>query len=137
MIPPLDQAQEILAQDLKHHANVCAIGAFVLEGIQKADDMFSARVIWFGGYDLVEQLDFVYSGFGVVCCGPHDLQGDVLPRNIISGKPDCREVTPAQLAHHGIFPILELLTNGDGMIAALAVVLGVLFIGSRLGGVFS
>lgn len=31
MIPPLDEAQQVLAQHLKHHAHVGSVGAFVFE----------------------------------------------------------------------------------------------------------
>ncbi len=135
MIPLLDQAQQVLAQDLKHHAHVCAIRALVLEGVQQADDMFAAGVVWVGLDDLVEQLDLVDGCLGIVGGGPHDLEGDVFPRGVVLGQPDGGEVAPAQLADDCVFPFFELLPDGDGVVASLAVVLRVLLVGGVLGGV--
>ena len=45
MIPSLDQTEQILSQDLKHHADVHPVRSLVLERIQQADNVFLARVI--------------------------------------------------------------------------------------------
>lgn len=44
VLMPLDETKQILAKDLKDHANVSSIRAFVAEVIQERDDMRSPRV---------------------------------------------------------------------------------------------
>jgi hypothetical protein len=73
----LDQAEQILAQDLKNHADVGAIGSFVSEVIQELNDMgfawmrvrgrwWRVWVLWCGCYgwrirrdESLEKLDLV------------------------------------------------------------------------------
>lgn len=58
------------------------------------------------------------------------LTGCIIPR-----QPDRGEVAPAQLAHNSVFSIIKLFTDGDGMVATLAVVFGIFLVGGVLGGV--
>lgn len=44
-------------------------------------------------------------------------------------------MTPAQLADDCVLSILELFTNLDGVVTALAVILGIFFVGGVLGGI--
>lgn len=84
MIPFLDQAQQILTQHLEDHTDVGAIGAFVFERVEEADDMFAAGVVWLGVDNLLQQLDLVDSGLCVVCCGADDLERHMFSRGIIA-----------------------------------------------------
>lgn len=97
--------------------------------------MFAARVVGLGLDNLVEEFDFVNSGFGVVGGRADDFQSDVLSRGVVPGQPDGGKVTPSELAHDCVFAVLELFANLDGVVAALAVVLGIFLVGRVLGGV--
>lgn len=132
VVPPLDQTEQVLSEHLKHHADVDAIGALVVEGVEEADDMGAAGVVLVGVDDLLEQLDLVEGGLGVVGGGSHDLEGDVLTRGVVSGQPDGGEMTPAKLAHDGVLAVLVLLADLDWVVAAFAVVFRVLFVGRVL-----
>lgn len=55
---------------------------------------------------------------------------------VVAREPDGGKVTPAQLADDGVLAVLEVLANLDGMVAALAVVFGIFFVGSVFGGFF-
>ena len=83
MIPALDKTQEIFAQHLKNHAHVDTIGASMFKGIEKTNDMFSARMTWFGLNNLAEQFDLINCGLGIVSSGAHDLKGDVAIGNSV------------------------------------------------------
>ena len=133
MVPALDQAQKVLTQDLKDHADVHAVGTFVVERVEQADDMFPAGVVHVGLNDLVEQFDLVQSSFGVVGGRAHDLESDVLACVVVAREPDSREMAPAQLAHDRVFAIVVFFTNLDGVVAALAVVFRVLLVGRVFG----
>ncbi len=135
MVPPFDQAQQILAKHLEHHADVDAVGTFVLEGIQQADDMFLAGMVGVGLDDLLQQLNLIDGGLGVMGGGTDDFEGDMPSGDGVSGQPDGGEVTPTQLADDDVFALLEGFAGGDGMVATFAVVLGVLLFGGDLGGV--
>ena len=137
MVPTLDQAEQVLAQHLEDHADVGAIGAFVFEGVEEGDDVLAPGVVGLGLDDLAEQLDLVDGGLGVVGGRAYDLEGDVLLGDIVPGQPDGAEVAPAQLAHHGVFAVFELLPDRHGVVATFAVILRVLFIGGGLGGVLA
>lgn len=132
MVPPLDQAQQVLAQDLKDHADVDAVGALVVERVEQTDDMLAAGVVLVGVDDFFEQLDLVEGRLGVVGGGAHDLEGDVLAGGVVSGQPDGGKMAPPQLAHDGVLAVLVLLADLDGVVAALAVVFRVLFVGRVL-----
>lgn len=84
MIPPLDQAQEVLPQDLENHAHVGAVGALVFERVEKADDMSATRVIGIRLDNLIEELDFVDGGFGVMGGGAYHLEGYVFSGGVVS-----------------------------------------------------
>lgn len=83
MIPFLDQAQQVFAQDLEHHAYVCSIGPFVFERIEEADDVLSAGVVGLCGHDPLQQFDLVDGGLGVVRGRTDDFERDMFPRCII------------------------------------------------------
>lgn len=38
----LDETKEVLAEDLKHHADVCSVGTSVAKVVEEGDDMRSA-----------------------------------------------------------------------------------------------
>lgn len=80
MIPSLDEPEQILPQDLKHHADVHPVGTFVLERIQQADDMFLAWMIWIRLDDLVQQLDLINGRLRVVRGRPDHLQRNMSAR---------------------------------------------------------
>lgn len=46
-------------------------------------------------------------------------------------------MTPAELAHDGVFVVIKLLANGDGVVSTLAVVFGIFFVGGIFGGILS
>lgn len=133
VVPALDQAQQVLAQNFEDHADVDAIGSFVVEGVEQTDDVSAARVVLVRVDDLLQELDLVEGGLGVVGGRAHDLEGDVLAGGVVAGQPDGGEVAPAQLAHDCVLAVLVLLANLDGVVAALAVVLAVLLVGGVVG----
>ena len=133
VVPSLDQAQQVLAEDLEDHADVDAVGALVVERVEQADDVGAAGVGLLRIDDLLQQLDLVQGGLGVVGGGAHDLEGDVLAIGVVAGQPDGREVAPAQLAHNGVAAVLVLLADLDGVVAALAVVFAILLVGRVVG----
>lgn len=135
VVPALDEAQQVLAQHLEHHAHVGAVGALVLKRVQQADDVLAAGVVGIGLDNLIEQLDLVDGRLGVVRGGPHHLERNVFAVAVVARQPHGREVAPSQLAHHRVPAVLEVLANLDGMVAALAVVFGILLVGRVLGGV--
>ena len=129
MIPFFDKTQKVLSQDLENHAHVHPVRTLVVEGIEQADDVLAAGMIYVGLDDLVEQLDLVQGCLGVVCSGSHNLEGNMLARRVVSREPDGGEVAPAQFANHRVFAVVVLLANLDGVVAALAVILGIFFFG--------
>lgn len=98
--------------------------------------MFATGMVRLRLYNLVEEFDLVDSGLGVVGGGTDDLEGDVFAVRVVAGEPDGGKVTPAELANDGVLAILELLADRNGVVTALAVIFGILLIGSILGGVF-
>lgn len=133
VVPALDEAQQVLAEDFKDHAHVDAVRALVVERVEQADDVLAAGVVLVRVDDFFEQLDLVEGGFGVVGGGADDLEGDVLAVGVVARQPDGGEVAPAQLAHDGVLAVLVLLADLDGVVAALAVVLGVFLVGGVVG----
>ena len=81
MVPALDQSQQVLAKDFKHHADMDTVRPLVFKRVQQTDDMLPTGVGWFRLHDSVEELDLIDRGFGVVCGRPNDLQ-----RNVFSGR---------------------------------------------------
>ena len=73
VVPLLDKSQEVLAKNLEYHADVCAVRSFVLEGVEETDDVLATGVIRLSLHDLVEELDLVDSGLGVVSGRSNDL----------------------------------------------------------------
>lgn len=129
MVPPLDESQQVLTQDLENHTDVHAIGSLVLEGIQQTDDVFPTRVRGLCLDDLAQELDFVDRRLGVVGGGANDLQCDVFTGGRIPRQPDGGEVTPTQLAHDHIALVVVGFADRDRMISTLAIIFGVLFLG--------
>lgn len=80
MIPSLDEPQQILPQDLKNHADMHPVRTFVLERIQKAHDMFLARVVRIRLDDLIQQLDLINGRLRIVRSRPDHLQRDMPAR---------------------------------------------------------
>jgi hypothetical protein len=115
---------------------VSAIYALVFKGIKEANDMLAAGMVGFGLDNLIEELDLVDSGLGVMGGGTDDLEGNMFAVRVVAREPNGGKVTPAELAHDSVFAILELLANLDGVVTAFAVILRILLIGSVLGGVF-
>ena len=131
MIPPFDQTQEILAQDLEDHANVHAVGTAMLERVEQADHVSPTRVAGFRLDDLVEEFDLVDGGFGVVGGGSDDFQRDVSIGDGIAGQPDGGEVAPAQLADDDVAAVLVGFADADRVVAAGAVVFTILLLGRQ------
>lgn len=136
VVPALDEAEEVLAEDLKDHADVGAVGALVLKGVEEADDMLAAGVVGGGLDDAVEKLNLVDGGLGIMSGGADDLEGDVLSVCVVAGEPYGGEVTPAELANDGVFALFEVFANLDGVIAALAIIFGILLVGGVFRGFF-
>ncbi len=137
MFPSLDEAQQVLPQDLKHHADVHAVGTLVLERIEQADHMFLARMIRIRLDDLVQQLDLINGGLGVVSGRPDHLQRDMPARKGVPGKPDGRKMAPPELPHDDVPSVFEEFAHADGMITAFAVILRILLFGGGLGPVIA
>lgn len=135
VIPPLDQAKKILAQNLEDHADMSAVWSFMLEGIQQTDNVLFAGMIRVGLDDLLQKLDLVDGRLGVMSGGPDHFQSDMPPGGGVSGQPDGGEMTPAELPDDNILAILECFANIDGMIAAFAVILRVLLFCGDLGSI--
>lgn len=98
--------------------------------------MFPTRVGWVGFDYAAQQFDLIDGGFGVMGCGAHDLEGNVLVGNGIAGQPDGGKVTPTQLAHDDITTIVVGLPDGDGVVATLDIILGILLFSGGLDFVF-
>lgn len=84
MVPFLDQAQQIFTQDLENHTDVCSVWAFVFEGVEEANDVFSAGVVGLCRNDALQELDLVDGGLGVVRSGTDDFERDMFSRVVIS-----------------------------------------------------
>ncbi len=65
MLVSLDEAEQVLAEHLKDHANVRAVGALVSEMVEEGDAVAPARVTWVGRDEALEQLDLVECSFAV------------------------------------------------------------------------
>lgn len=132
MIPSLDQSKQVFSQHFKYHADVDTIGALMLERVEQTDHMFATRVGWLRLDDAIQQLDLVDSGFGIMSGGANDLQGDVLAGRRIAGQPDCRKVTPPELAHDHVSTIVVGFSDADRMVTALAVIFRVFLLSGGL-----
>lgn len=97
--------------------------------------MLATGMIRLGLDDFVEELDLVDGGFGVVCSRANDFERNMLIVVVVAREPNGGEVAPAQLAHNGVFAILELLANLDRVVAALAVIFRIFFVSGIFGGV--
>src|SRR5271163_4409524 len=111
MVPPLDEAEEILSKDFEYHADVNPVRAFVLERIEESNDVFAAWMIRICLHDLFQQLDLVYGRFGVMCSRPDHFQSHMLSRSRIPRQPDGGKVTPPKLPHNDIFAVVVCLTH--------------------------
>lgn len=89
---PLDEPEEVLAEDFEDHADVRAVRACVLEVVEEGDDVGAAWVCegrggrggrgggggWGGGGDEpLEELDLVEGGPGVARGGLDDFECDM------------------------------------------------------------
>ena len=95
MVPALDETKQVLSKHLENHTYVGAVRSLVLKRVQKTDNMLATRMIRLGLNDLVEKLDLVDGGLGVVGGRSDDLEGDMFSVGVISGEPDGRKVTPS------------------------------------------
>ncbi len=95
--------------------------------------MLPARMVFVGFDNFVQKLNLIESGLGVMSSGAHNLESNVLARGVISRQPDGGKMAPAELSNDGVLAVLVLLANLDGMVAAFAVVLRVLFVGRVVG----
>lgn len=95
--------------------------------------MRTAGVVFVGFDDFFKQLDLIEGRLGVMRSGADDLEGDVLAVGVVSGQPDGGEMAPAKLAHNRVLAVLVLLADLDWVVAAFAVIFGVLFIGRVFG----
>lgn len=77
VLVPLDEAQEVLAKDLKDHADVRSMRAKVAKVVEQLDDVASTRVVQLGRTELIQQLNLVKGRLCVVLVGLDDLEGDV------------------------------------------------------------
>jgi len=127
-MPSLDQAQQIFSKHFKDHANMYTIGAFVIERVEQADDVLPSGVVGICFDNLFQEFDFVYSSLGVVGSRADNLESDMFARGVVAREPDGREMTPAKFPHHCVLAIVVLLANGDGMVAAFAIIFGILLI---------
>ena len=96
--------------------------------------MLAARVFGLSLDDAVEELDLVYGRLGIVGGGADNLEGDMLAVLVVAGQPDGGKVTPAELADNSILAVLELFADLDRVVAALAVVFRIFFVGRVFGG---
>ena len=96
----LDETEEVFSEDLENHADMCSVGTFVPEMIEKGDDVGTTgmglggrwRRIWVGrggldrwcgrGDEPLEQLYFVEGGFCVSWGGLDDLEGYVTVKSL-------------------------------------------------------
>lgn len=78
MLVPLDQAQQVLAQHLEHHANVRSIGAGVSKVVEQLYRMASSGMVGVRGDELLKQLDLVESRVCIMTIRFDDLERDVL-----------------------------------------------------------
>ncbi|KAI6771839.1 hypothetical protein HG531_009464 [Fusarium graminearum] len=75
-------------EDLEDHTHVGAMRSLVLKRIQKTDNVLATWVIGLGLNNLIEKLNLIDGGLGVVGGGANDLEGNMLAVGIVSGKPD-------------------------------------------------
>jgi len=73
----LDEGQEVVTEDLKHHADVAAVGAHVLKVVSEAAAVFFVLGVVVS--DLREERDLVPRGLRVVFLALLDLHGPVEP----------------------------------------------------------
>jgi hypothetical protein len=77
MLVAFDEAEQVLAQDFEHHADVRAVGTDVTEVVEQLDDVSTTGMVGIGGDEALEQLDLVEGSFGVVSVRLDDLESDV------------------------------------------------------------
>lgn len=88
VVPALDKAKQVLAENLKHHAYMGAMWPLVLKRIKQTHDVFATGMVRLGLYNLIEELDLVDGGLGVVGGGTDNLEGDMLAARVVAGQPD-------------------------------------------------
>jgi hypothetical protein len=70
MLVAFDEAEQVLAQDFEHHADVTEV-------VEQLDDVSTTGMVGIGGDEALEQLDLVEGSFGVVSVRLDDLESDV------------------------------------------------------------
>lgn len=83
---PLDEAEQVLSQDLEHHANMRSIGTSVAKVVEELNDMSPAGMVRIRGDETLEELDLVESGLGVVSVRLDDLESDVTLNPVVSER---------------------------------------------------
>lgn len=126
---PLNQSKQVLSENLENHADVSSVGSFMFEGVEELDDVGLSGVVGVRRNNSLKKLNLVESSFCVVRSTSYDFEGNVTTALVVSGKPDCREVTPSQLPNNLVPSFLEGLTNLDRVVSSLTVVLVILLIG--------
>lgn len=83
VVPALDQAEQVLAEYLEHHAYVHAVRSLVVKRVQQAHDMCPTRVVLVGFHNLIEKLDLIERSLGVVSGRTDNLERNVLAGNVV------------------------------------------------------
>ena len=130
VVPALDETKKILAQHFKDHADMVAVWTFVMKRVKKAHDVSAARVVLICIDNALKELDLIECGFGVVRGRTDDLKRNMFSGVVVSREPDGGEMAPAEFLNDCISAVVVLLANLYGVVAAFAVVFGVLFVGS-------
>ena len=78
MLVPLDQPQQVLSQHLEHHAYVRPVGSDVPKVIEQLHGVSSSRMVRVGRNELLEELDLIQCGFGVMTIRFDNFERDVL-----------------------------------------------------------
>lgn len=124
----LDEAQKVLAEDLKDHAYVVSVGSLVSEMIEERDYMRTAGVGWVRGYEPLEEFDFVEGRLRISGSRFDDFESDMSVYFVVFGQPHGREMAPSKFAHDRISPIGEDVSYVDWVIATGNVILPILFL---------
>lgn len=87
---PLDETEQVLAEDFENHAHMDAVRALVLEVVEKGDDMSAARMGRIRRDESLQELDLIQGRFGVSWCRLDDFEChmSVHPREICSGATE-------------------------------------------------
>ena len=128
VLVPADEAEEVLTENLEDHADMCAVWSTMAEVVEEADDVGTSRMSGVRGNNALEKLDLVKRSLCVAGGRLDDLEGDMAVEALVVCKPDGGKVAPAELADDGVAAVGEGVTDVDGVIAALDIVLPVLLV---------